>query len=100
VTPRRAITGRSIGFASCVGKAEADSVIKLPAHDAGRLRAIDPMRDDEQHWFNDVSEQFLYRYGRAGLTIFDELLDRCSGSAWPPTSPAECCPSPPTHPRI
>jgi hypothetical protein len=49
VTPRRAITGRSIGFASCVGKAEADSVIKLPAHDAGRLRAIDPMRDDEQH---------------------------------------------------
>jgi hypothetical protein len=59
-----------------VGKAEAHSVIKLPADDAGTLRAIDAMRDDEQHWFNEVSEQILYGYARARITIFDEVLDR------------------------
>lgn len=62
-----------------MGQAEAHSVVKLSADDAGTLRAIDAMRDDEQHWFAEVSEQLLYRYARAGITIFDELLDRVFG---------------------
>ena len=69
-------TGRSDGFETCLGKAIGHAVIKLSDDDAGTLRAIDAMRDDEQHWFNDVSEQLLYRYARAGVTLFDKLLER------------------------
>lgn len=37
------------------------------------------MRDDEQHWFNEVSEQLLYVHARAAITLFDELLQRVFG---------------------
>ena len=40
------------------------------------LRAIDALRDDEQHWFNDVSEGLLYLHARAAVTLFDDLLFR------------------------
>jgi hypothetical protein len=50
--------------------------IKLNEADAGTLRAIDAMRNDEQHWFNQVSEQLLYLHAPAGITLFDDLLQR------------------------
>lgn len=52
---------------------------KLSETDAGTLRAIDAMRDDEQHWFNQVSEQILYLHVRAGVTLFDDILQRVFG---------------------
>lgn len=70
------VTGRSIGFKKCLTYAAESTVIKLEGTDAGTLRAINAMRDDEQHWFNIVSEQILYLHARAGVTLFDELLDR------------------------
>ena len=72
-------TGRSVGFERCIGLAMADATIKLAEPDAGTLRAIDAMRDDEQHWFNVVSEQLLYLHVRAGVTLFDDLLQRVFG---------------------
>ncbi|WP_205717787.1 DUF3644 domain-containing protein [Actinomadura soli] len=66
--------GRSIGFESCVKKASQHPKVKLSASDAGTLRAIDAMRDDEQHWYNQVSEQLLYLHARAGITLIDDLL--------------------------
>lgn len=69
-------TGRSIGFEKCLGLAAANPVIKLADADTGVLRAIDAMRDDEQHWFNIVSEQVLYLHARAAVTLFDDLLQR------------------------
>lgn len=69
-------TGRSIGFEKCVRLAAGNDTIKLEDTDAGTLRAIDAMRDDEQHWFNVVSEQLLYLHARAGVTLFDDLLQR------------------------
>jgi hypothetical protein len=72
-------TGRSIGFDKCVNLAMGDDTIKLSEADAGTLRAIDAMRDDEQHWFNEVPEQLLYLHARAGVTLFDELLQRVFG---------------------
>jgi hypothetical protein len=69
-------TGRSIGFERCLGLATANAEIKLRDEEAGTLRAIDAMRDDEQHWFNQVPEQLLYLHARAGVTLFDELLQR------------------------
>jgi hypothetical protein len=68
------VTGRSIGFKKCVSYAAESSIIKLKDTDAGTLRAIDAMRDDEQHWFNIVSEQLLYLHARAAVTLFNELL--------------------------
>jgi hypothetical protein len=69
-------TGRSIGFERCLRLAAENSTIKLAESDAGTLRAIDAMRDDEQHWFNIVSEQLLYLHTRAGVTLFEEILER------------------------
>ena len=73
------VTGRSIGFERCIGLAMSDDAIKLSETDAGTLRAIDAMRDDEQHWFNEVSEQILYLHVRAGVTLFDDILQRVFG---------------------
>jgi hypothetical protein len=72
-------TGRSLGFDKCVNLAMGDDTIKLSETDAGALRAIDAMRDDEQHWFNEVPEQLLYLHTRAGVTLFDDLLQRAFG---------------------
>lgn len=72
-------TGRSFGFEKCVNLAQGDTVIKLTDDEAGTLRSIDAMRDDEQHWFNEVSEQLLYVHARAAITLFDELLQRVFG---------------------
>ncbi len=69
-------TGRSEGFDKCVRLAAGDPRIKLSEADAGTLRAIDAMRDDEQHWFNHVAEQLLYLHARAAVTLFDEILQR------------------------
>jgi hypothetical protein len=70
------VTGRSIGFERCLGLSMANAMIRLSEADAGTLRAIDAMRDDEQHWRNIVSEQLLYLHCRAGITLFDDLLQR------------------------
>lgn len=70
------VTGRSIGFDKCVRLAMGNNIIKLEDADAGTLRAIDAMRDDEQHWYNVVSEQILYLHARAGVTLFDDVLQR------------------------
>lgn len=72
-------TGRSVGFDRCIGLAMSEDMIKLSETDAGTLRAIDAMRDDEQHWFNEVSEQILYLHVRAGVTLFDDILRRVFG---------------------
>lgn len=68
--------GQSIGFEKCVNLAQGNPIIKLSADEAGTLRTIDAMRDDEQHWFNQVSEQLLYVHARAAITLFDDLLQR------------------------
>jgi hypothetical protein len=84
-------TGRSIGFERCLRLAAENDIIKLADADAGTLRAIDAMRDDEQHWFNIVSEQLLYLHARAGITLFDELLQRVFANTWPTTCQGESC---------
>lgn len=68
-------TGRSISFDKCL-RLGSGTTIELSDADAGTLRAIDALRDDEQHWFNEVSEQLLYLHARAGITLFDEVLQR------------------------
>jgi len=85
-------TGRSVGFERCIGLAMSDDTIKLSETDAGTLRAIDAMRDDEQHWFNEVSEQILYLHVRAGVTLFDDILQRVFGERLNSLFPARVLP--------
>lgn len=66
--------GRAIGFGRCVNL--GGEYLSLNDDEAGLLRAIDALRDQEQHWFADISEGLLYAHVRAGVTLFDELLHR------------------------
>lgn len=72
-------TGRSIGFEAAVNQARQLPSVKLTEDEAALLRAIDALRDDEQHWFNDVAEGLLFLYARGAVTLFDELLTRAFG---------------------
>lgn len=69
-------SGRSIGFERCLHEAGMLPAIKLTAEEAGTLRAIDALRDDEQHWYSIVDEGLLYLHTRAAVTLFDDLLHR------------------------
>jgi hypothetical protein len=48
----------------------------LTAEEAGLLRAVDALRDAEQHWFSVVAEEVLYLHARSFVTLFDDLLKR------------------------
>lgn len=65
-------TGRSIGYEKCVRLAREH--LGLDDGQIGALRAIDSMRDDEQHWLTAFSEGLLYLHARAAVTLFDEIL--------------------------
>lgn len=67
-------TGRSVGFEAAVRQCQQLVGLKLADEDAGTLRAIDAMRDDEQHWLTEVDEGLLYLHARAGVTLFDDIL--------------------------
>ena len=69
-------TGKSIGLDKAINLAQGDTKIKLRADEAGLIRTIDAMRDEEQHWYTVVDEAILYMHVRAGVTLFDDLLLR------------------------
>jgi hypothetical protein len=70
---------QSIGFEKCVNLARQH--LGLTADEAGTLRAIDALRDEAQHWYNEVSEGLLYSHARASVTLFDDLLQRAFGES-------------------
>jgi hypothetical protein len=70
-------TGRSIGFKKCVELARQH--LKLSEEQLGLLRAIDALRDDEQHWLADLNEGLLYVHARGAITLFDEILEAIFG---------------------
>lgn len=72
-------TGRSISFEQAVRQAAQAPRVRLSAEEAGTLRAVDAMRDDEQHWFTEVDEGLLYLHARAAVTLFDDVLHRAFG---------------------
>lgn len=65
-------TGRSIGFEKCL--ALAGEHLGLSSEQIGLLRAIDALRDDEQHWLATLNEGLLYLHSRGAVTLFDEIL--------------------------
>ena len=65
-------SGVSLGFAKCVNLAQSHCGLSPEA--AGTMRAIDSMRDAEQHWLVCVDEGLLYIHARALVTVIDEVL--------------------------
>jgi hypothetical protein len=70
-------TGQSLSFDKCLRL--SNEHLRVTVDEAGTLRAIDALRNEEQHWFADLSEALLYLHTRAGVTLFDELLRRGLG---------------------
>ena len=83
--------GRSIGFEKCVNLAQEH--LGLDEADVGVLRAIDALRDDEQHYLADVSEDILYIDARGAVTLFDELLSNTFGERLAERLPERVLPS-------
>ena len=69
-------TRRSVGMDRAINLAQGDKKIRLTDDEAGLIRAVDAMRDDEQHWYTSVDEGILYMHLRAAVTLFDDLLFR------------------------
>ncbi|HEX2257645.1 MAG TPA: hypothetical protein VHG92_13290 [Afifellaceae bacterium] len=65
-------SGRSHGFEKCVNLARQHCDLSEGA--AGVMRAIDSLRDAEQHWLVVAEEDILYLHVRAMVTAVDELL--------------------------
>lgn len=65
----------TIGFDKCVRKCLSDGRLKILFDEqALTLQIINSLRDAAQHYILDISEQQLYMYSQAGVTVFNEIL--------------------------
>lgn len=72
---RRPRAKETIGFDSCVRKCVSDADVKcLTGEEALTIQIINSLRDAAQHYIVDISEQQLYLYAQAGLTLFGKIL--------------------------
>ncbi len=68
-------TRQTIGFDTCVGRAQSDGHIKfLSEEQAVSLRAINCLRDAAQHHILEISEQQLYLHTQIGFTLFKDIM--------------------------
>lgn len=65
--------GHAHGFKKCLNLAIEHC--KFNSSQAGTFRAIDAMRDGEQHWLITVPEDTLYLHARSLITAIDEILE-------------------------
>lgn len=70
-------SGRSIGFDRCLNL--ANEHLQIDASDIGVLRTVDSLRDDEQHWLAEVSEELLYLHARATVGVLNKLMETAFG---------------------
>jgi hypothetical protein len=71
-------SGRSEGFDKCLNLARAH--LGLDDTQAGQLRAIDSLRDDEQHWLAELAEELLYAEVRGTVGVLDAVMRNAFGS--------------------
>ena len=64
----------SLGLGKCLALAQAHCGVT--PEEAGAIRAVDSLRDAEQHWFVVVAEQLLYMHAQALVTVIDAILKR------------------------
>ncbi|MHB8198916.1 MAG: DUF3644 domain-containing protein [Vulcanimicrobiaceae bacterium] len=88
---------KSIGYKKCLAKVVEH--LKVSEEIAGPIRSIDALRDVEQHWVGNMSEELFYLEVRAFLTAFDKLLKQLFGESIADTLPIRVLPistQPPT----
>lgn len=71
---------QTIDYDQCVRKCLSDSSVKcLNQEEALTLQIVNSLSDAAQHYILDLSEQELYIYCQAGVTLFGDLLHRVFG---------------------
>ncbi|MHB8153283.1 MAG: DUF3644 domain-containing protein, partial [Bacillati bacterium] len=81
---------KSIGYKKCLAKVVEH--LKVSEEIAGPIRSIDALRDVEQHWVGNMSEELFYLEVRAFLTAFDKLLKQLFGESIADTLPIRVLP--------
>lgn len=69
-------TQQSISLEGAIRRCQQLQGVKLTEEESGTIRALDGLRDAEQHWHLIVGEGLLYLNIRAAVTLLDDLLDR------------------------
>jgi hypothetical protein len=70
----------TIGFEKCIRKCLSDADLKYISEDqALTLQNINSLRDAAQHYLLDISEQQLYLFTQAGVTLFGKILFKIFG---------------------
>ncbi len=70
----------TIGFEKCVRKCLSEPGIQcLSNEEALVIQLINSLRDAAQHYLLDISEQQLYLYSRAGVTLYGDIQARVFG---------------------
>lgn len=69
-------SGKSISLEHAIRKCQQVESIAMSDDESGTVRALDSLRDAEQHWHVVVDEGLLYLYVRSAVTLFDDLLAR------------------------
>jgi hypothetical protein len=67
-------SGRSLSLEKCANLAKQHCGIS--DGEAGLMKAIDSLRNSEQHWFLWIDEDVLYLHSRALVTAVNEILNR------------------------
>ncbi|RFZ54015.1 hypothetical protein MSS4_00389 [Mycobacterium marinum] len=83
---------QSISLEGAIRRSQQLDGVKLNDAEAGTIRAIDALRDAEQHWHLVVDEGLLYLNIRAAITLFDDLLSRVFGQRLSEHLPARVVP--------
>jgi hypothetical protein len=72
----------TFGHDKCVRVCLSDKTARcLNGEQALTVQVINSLRDAAQHYMLDVSEQQLYMYAQAGLTLFSDLLQTVFGTS-------------------
>ena len=74
---REAYERETIGFGKCVRKCISDDQVKCLSEEEGlAIQIINSFRDAAQHDIVVLSEQELYMYSQAGVTLYKDLLKK------------------------
>jgi hypothetical protein len=85
-------TQQSISLEGAIRRSQQLEGVKLTEEESGTIRALDGLRDAEQHWHLIVDEGLLYLNIRAVITLFNDLLDRVFGQRLAEHLPARVLP--------
>jgi hypothetical protein len=83
----------TIGFDKCVRKCLSESAVRfLDTEQALTLQIINSLRDAAQHYLLELSEQQIYLYSQAGITLYADLQRKVFQTALSDLMPSRVLP--------